>query len=70
MTSALSFAMILIQYLPAAIQGISEAAQLIEWGVERVKTMVAEKRDPSPAEWDELNAKTDALRARLHSDAT
>ncbi|SDG62863.1 hypothetical protein SAMN05660686_05067, partial [Thalassobaculum litoreum DSM 18839] len=34
-----------------------------------VERMVAERRDPTDAEWAEINAVTDELRAKLHGDA-
>lgn len=55
----------LLQQLSSA--GLDVAAEL-EWGVGLVNNMVAEKRDPTQEEWDALNARTAALRERLHSD--
>lgn len=37
---------------------------------EAIEKMIAEGRDPTDAEWDELNAVTDALRLKLHEDST
>ncbi|WP_339860418.1 hypothetical protein [Thalassospira alkalitolerans] len=37
---------------------------------EAIDNMIAENRDPTDAEWAELNAVTDALRAKLHESSS
>lgn len=32
-----------------------------------IERLVAEKRDPTPAEWDEINAQINTWRTQLHS---
>ena len=49
----------------AAAEGIPQAIA----AAAAVERMVAEKRDPTPAEWAKLNAITDALHARLQAAA-
>lgn len=66
--SALAFAMKVIDLAPAAIAAVAGAKDAFDWGAQQVRAMVAENRDPTEAEWAELNARTEALRAKLHSD--
>lgn len=54
-----------IQIAGAAAEGIPRAIA----AAEAVKRMVAGDRDPTEAEWAELNAVTDALRDRLQAAA-
>lgn len=54
-----------IQIAGAAAQGIPRAIA----AVEAVNRMVAEKREPTAAEWAELNEVTDALHGRLQKAA-
>lgn len=56
------------QVLPLAIKGVSSAIQLWNQGNERIARMIAENRDPTDSEWDELNQEIGALQALLHSD--
>ncbi|WPZ33210.1 hypothetical protein T8K17_01865 [Thalassobaculum sp. OXR-137] len=35
-----------------------------------IERMVAENRDPTDAEWADINAVTDELRAKLHGDGS
>ena len=67
--NALAWAELLIKFLPLAISGVSAASELLHWGADKIKAMVADGRDPTAAEWDELNARTGTLRGQLHSDA-
>lgn len=64
---ALTFAMELLGSLPGLIAGGIEVVGLIERGNASLKTFAEEKRDPTPAEWDELNAEIAAKRKELHS---
>ncbi len=65
---ALAFALKVIEMVPFAVDAVSGAWDAFQWGSEKVKAMVAEDRDPTDAEWDELNAKVAALRTALHTD--
>lgn len=56
------------QVLPLAIKGVTSAIQLWNEGNVVIAQMIQEKRDPTAAEWDDLNAKIGALQADLHSD--
>ncbi len=63
-----AFALSLLQYLPMAIEGVTAATDMFAWGKDALDKMNQEKRDPTPAEWDELNRLTSNLREMLHSD--
>lgn len=68
MPTALAFAMKIIDLAPLVIRGAQGAAQAMTWGRAAIKTMVAEQREPTPAEWDALNAMTAALGDELLTD--
>ncbi|WP_316978035.1 hypothetical protein [Shumkonia mesophila] len=68
MINALAFASQVLQLLPAVISGVKGASQAMTWGAGLVKGMAAENRDPTPAEWDALNAMTAAFGEQLLSD--
>ena len=58
MPEALKFALLLLdEVVPLAVSGRDAVA-----------LMVAEDRNPSAAEWSDLNAELDALRRQLRSD--
>lgn len=59
-----------LQSLPQLLQAGSEVVQLVEETRARLQSMRDEGRDPSPGEWDDLNARIDVLRGRLQSDDT
>ncbi|MGQ0742584.1 MAG: hypothetical protein ACT4OG_09900 [Alphaproteobacteria bacterium] len=50
-----------LEALPGLIQAGVEVVTLITSTVAQVKSMIAENRDPTPAEWDALHAKIAAL---------
>ncbi|MEQ8396438.1 hypothetical protein [Thalassobaculum sp.] len=54
-----------VRIASAAAEGVPQAIA----AAAAVERMVAEERDPTPAEWAELNAITDALHARLQTAA-
>lgn len=56
------------EVLPLAIQGVSSAVALWKSGSAKIEQMVSEERDPTPEEWDELNAGISALQSDLHTD--
>lgn len=64
--NALAMALQLLNALPALIAAGVEVKDLIEDQTAKLQAMADEGRDPTPAEWDDLNAKIDALRAELH----
>ena len=65
--TALAFAVQLLSSLPGLIAAGVEVVGLIEKGNEKLKQFAAEKRDPTAAEWEELNAEIAAKRRELHS---
>lgn len=66
-TTALMMALQLLQSLPALIAAGAEVKGLIEDQTAKLKDMADTGRDPTPQEWDELNAQIDKLRTSLHS---
>lgn len=66
---AIAFASQILSMLPTFIQAGMSVVEFSTWGAEKVKAMADEGRDPTPEEWDELNARTAELRRRLHSDS-
>ena len=63
---ALAFATQLLGSLPGLIAAGVQVMDLINNGNAKLKIFDAEKRDPTPAEWDELNASIEAKRKELH----
>ncbi len=63
-----SFILLLASYLPALQRGITGAADILKWGVEAVKVMVEEGRDPTPEEWAVLKDSRSDMMAALMSD--
>jgi hypothetical protein len=57
---------LLTQVVPLIAQSVNAKAAY-EHGTAKLQQMVAENRDPTPAEWDEANAKTEELRKLLHA---
>lgn len=50
-----------LESLPSLIQTGAEVIGLIKSTVNAVRTMIAEERDPTPAEWNALHAEIAAL---------
>lgn len=68
MTPAVAlYALQLLQLLPTAIAAGANVMNIINQGQAALQSMIAEKRNPSDAEWDALNAATKALRDQLHA---
>lgn len=67
---ALAYVLQLLNALPQLIQAGHDVTDLITETRERLKDMQAGNRPPSPGEWDDLNARIDTLRGKLHSDDT
>ena len=68
MNGTVQFALTVLQWLPAVTRGLEGAIKAMEWGRERLVEMVEEGRDPTDAEWAELNDRTALLRDALHTD--
>ena len=67
MPTALAYATQILSMLPALLLAGKNVSELIKNGNAALTSMQAENRDPTPGEWDDLNAQIDALRAELHS---
>lgn len=67
MGTALAFAMQLLSSLPSLIEAGVAVGDLISNGNAKLKAFDDEKRDPTDAEWDELNATIAAKRKELHA---
>lgn len=68
MGSALAFATKLLSTLPGLIAGGVEVVSLINKGNEKLKAFEDQKRDPTDAEWEELNSDIEEKRKQLHGD--
>jgi hypothetical protein len=64
---ALAFAVQLLSSLPTLIQAGVDVTNLVKDSTDKLKGMQDEKRDPTPQEWDALNARIKALRDELHA---
>lgn len=64
-TSFVAAAQLLMPIVDLAIQGVPRAIA----AVSTVRRLVAERRDPTAAEWAELQEVTDALHARVQAAA-
>jgi hypothetical protein len=64
----LAFALQLLDLVPLIVKGVTGAAEALSWGKSQIEKMVQEDRDPTDAEWDELNKKTEELRTALQTD--
>lgn len=65
--AALMYALQALEVIPQLISAGQNVIGLVEHTTSAMKKMVAENRDPTPGEWDDLNQKIDDLRAQLHS---
>ena len=65
---ALAYAVQLLGVIPDLINAGASVVQLVTDGKAKLEAMQTEKRDPTPAEWDALNAQIKALRDELHAD--
>ena len=65
---AIGYAIQLLTQLPVLIMAGQEVVGLITKGTEALKDMQATGRDPTDAEWKELNDSIAALGQRLHAD--
>lgn len=69
MGSLLAFAQIIIPWVAQAAMD-KDVQAFVVWAFERIKDMVSGEvvRDPTEAEWNELNDRIAGLRDKLHSD--
>lgn len=65
--AAIAYAIQLLSQLPALIMAGQEVVDLIKKGTASLEDMQATGRDPTDAEWKELNDSTAALGKRLHA---
>jgi len=66
-STTLAYLLQLVAALPSLIQGGIDTYELVQNGVSKVKLMVAENRNPTDEEWEELNTSIASKRAELHS---
>ena len=64
---AFIYATQLLGMLPSLLAAGKSVVDLVQHGNATLKAMADENRDPTPAEWDELNAKIHSLQSELHS---
>ena len=64
---ALAYAIQLLSMLPSLIGAGQGVMALINQGQTALANMVAEKRDPTPAEWDALDAIRDSLHKQVQA---
>lgn len=67
MGSALAYAVSLLGELPGLIAAGKDVIDLVKSGQTALQSMQDQGRDPTPAEWDALNAQIKALRDELHA---
>lgn len=60
----------LLAVLPQLISSGRDVIGLVQHATETARRMHDEKRDPTPQEWDELNARIGALQTELHAPGT
>jgi len=66
--AALVYAIQLLSQLPSLIMAGQEVVDLINKGNNALKDMQATGRNPTDAEWKELNDSIEALGKRLHAE--
>ena len=57
-----------MKFALAALEIAVTGAEQLEWARQRVQHFADTGTDPTQADWDELNARTDAARARLNAE--
>jgi len=65
--AALIYAIQILSQLPALIAAGVEVASLITNGTKALEDMQATGRNPTDAEWEELNSSIEELGKRLHA---
>lgn len=63
----IAFALQLLNVVPGLVAAGANVVGLIQDGRAALQKMQDENRDPSPEEWDALNARIGELRKALHS---
>lgn len=66
--NALAYAVQLLGALPALLAAGKQINDLLVQGHATLERMQAEGRDPTPAEWDDLNDAIAVLRQDLHGN--
>lgn len=67
MPTAIAYALQLVTSLPSLIKAGADVLDLLDKGKQKLQAFATEKRDPTPEEWDELNASIAAKRQQLHA---
>jgi N-acyl-D-aspartate/D-glutamate deacylase len=65
--TTLNLALNLLTALPGLIEAGANVVGVIQHGTAKVKQLQTEGRDPTQAEWDELDTMVNGLRAQLHA---
>jgi hypothetical protein len=65
-----SYALSILELLPDLLAAGVDVAAMAQRYIERLRAMVDEGRNPTPEEWDELNAERAALTDRLNAPRT
>lgn len=68
MPTAIAYALQLLSALPSLIQAGRDVTALLSHGQATLTAMQTEGRDPTPAEWEALDAQVKALQNELHAD--
>lgn len=65
-----SFVRSVAQQIPTLVAAEADIENFIEGQLTKVKAMIAENRDPTQEEWDDLNATVQSELAKLNAQAT
>lgn len=65
---AFAFLAQLLPLVPDVVKGVTAAVEAWDVGTGMLRNMVDENRDPTPAEWDEINGRLGRIRSDLHTD--
>lgn len=65
--AVLIYAIQILNAIPQLIATGQNVMAVVQQHRNAMETMLAEKRDPTQAEWDALNVTIDQLRTQLHS---
>lgn len=67
MPTVLMYALQVLQSLPTLLAAGQSVTTLVHQANDALAKMQAEKRDPTPEEWDALNSTISGLRDQLHN---
>lgn len=67
MPAIAAFAIQILTALPSLIKAGIDITTLVSDSTAKLEKMQAEKRDPTPEEWADLNSRIKALRDELHA---